>query len=61
NGTLLGRHWEVGPQRTLYLPAPLLVPGENTLTLLELERLGDRVDVLDRPDLGPTEEYVETF
>lgn len=61
NGTLLGRHWEVGPQRTLYLPAPLLVPGENTLTLLELERLGDRVDVLDRPELGPTEEYVETF
>jgi beta-galactosidase len=61
NDTLLGRYWEIGPQRTLYLPAPLLVPGGNTLTLLELERLGDRVEILDRPGLGPTEEYVETF
>nr|WP_079040462.1 beta-galactosidase family protein [Streptomyces prasinus] len=61
NGTLLGRYWEIGPQRTLYLPAPLLTPGENTLTLLELERLGDRLELLDRPDLGPTEEYIETF
>ena len=23
NGFNLGRHWEVGPQRTLYVPAPL--------------------------------------
>ncbi|MEV5545843.1 glycoside hydrolase family 35 protein [Streptomyces sp. NPDC052309] len=61
NGTLLGRYWEIGPQRTLYLPAPLLVPGENTLTVLELQRLGDHVELRDRPELGPAEEYVETF
>ncbi|CAL9375582.1 Beta-galactosidase [Streptomyces sp. enrichment culture] len=61
NGTLLGRYWEIGPQRTLYLPAPLLVPGDNTLTLLELQRRGDRVELRDRPELGPTEEYVETL
>ncbi|CAM5481827.1 hypothetical protein SGRIM128S_06960 [Streptomyces griseomycini] len=60
NGTLLGRYWEIGPQRTLYLPAPLLVPGDNTLTLLELQRRGDRVDARG-PELGPTEEYVETL
>ncbi|AXL91840.1 beta-galactosidase [Streptomyces sp. CB09001] len=61
NGTLLGRYWEIGPQTTLYLPGPLLRPGDNTLTVLELERLGDRIALHDRPDLGPSHEYVETF
>ncbi|MEU9593130.1 beta-galactosidase [Streptomyces sp. NPDC048193] len=61
NGVLLGRYWETGPQRTLYVPAPLLVPGENTVTLLELERPGDRVELCEGPELGPAEEYVETF
>ncbi|MEU3660256.1 glycoside hydrolase family 35 protein [Streptomyces sp. NPDC032940] len=61
NGTLLGRYWEVGPQHTLYVPAPLLVPGDNTVTLLELERLGERVELCEGPELGPAEEYVETF
>ncbi|MET9824988.1 glycoside hydrolase family 35 protein [Streptomyces sp. NPDC006349] len=61
NDTLLGRYWEIGPQTTLYLPGPLLRPGDNTLTVLELERLGDRVTLHDRPELGPPEEYVETF
>ncbi|MEQ6024943.1 glycoside hydrolase family 35 protein [Streptomyces salinarius] len=61
NDALLGRYWEIGPQTTFYLPGPLLHPGDNTLTVLELERLGDRVTLHDRPDLGPPEEYVETF
>ncbi|MEU1049803.1 glycoside hydrolase family 35 protein [Streptomyces sp. NPDC005897] len=61
NDTLLGRYWEIGPQTTLYLPGPLLRPGDNTLTVLELERLGDRLALRDRAGLGPSEEYVETF
>ncbi|MFD4264089.1 glycoside hydrolase family 35 protein [Streptomyces sp. NPDC058534] len=61
NGTLLGRYWHIGPQTTLYLPGPLLNPGANTLTVLELEHLGDRITLHNRPDLGPPEEYVETF
>jgi beta-galactosidase len=61
NGTLLGRYWEVGPQVTLYVPAPLLTAGENTLTVLELERSGERIELRDRPELGPEEEYIETF
>ncbi|MGW3509167.1 glycoside hydrolase family 35 protein [Streptomyces sp. NPDC000994] len=61
NGFLLGRYWEIGPQMTLYVPAPLLVQGENTVTLLELERLGERIELRDAPELGETEEYVETF
>lgn len=61
NGFLLGRYWNRGPQATLYLPAPLLVPGPNTLTILELEGLGDRLQILQEPDLGPTEVFIETF
>ena len=38
NGFLLGRYWNTaGPQRTLYLPGPLLHSGENELILLELD------------------------
>ncbi|WSI69427.1 beta-galactosidase [Streptomyces sp. NBC_01335] len=61
NGFLLGRYWEIGPQVTLYCPAPLLRSGENTVTVLELEQLGDEVELRDRPELGPPEEYIEEF
>ncbi|WP_433510486.1 beta-galactosidase [Nonomuraea sp. CA-143628] len=61
NGFLLGRYWEIGPQVTLYCPAPLLRAGENIVTVLELERLGAVLELRDRPELGPTEEYVEEF
>lgn len=38
NGHNLGRYWPlVGPQKTLYVPAPYLRTGENELILLELE------------------------
>lgn len=42
-------------------PAPLLRAGGNTVTVLELERLGGEVELRDRPELGPPEEYVEEF
>ena len=29
NGFNLGRYWRVGPQATLYLPAPVLKQGQN--------------------------------
>ncbi|PZG02801.1 beta-galactosidase [Micromonospora deserti] len=61
NGFLLGRYWEIGPQVTLYCPAPLLRVGENTVTVLELDRLGGILELRDRPELGPPEEYVEEF
>ncbi|MEU0076216.1 glycoside hydrolase family 35 protein [Streptomyces sp. NPDC006332] len=61
NGFLLGRYWEIGPQVTLYCPAPLLRAGENTVTVLELERLGAILELRDRPELGPPEEYIEEF
>ena len=57
NGFALGRYWSRGPQRTLYVPAPVLRAGRNTLTLLELHAATGRTVALCRtPDLGPTEE-----
>ena len=32
NGFNLGRYWSVGPQQTLYIPAPLLMTGVNEVT-----------------------------
>ncbi|MBN9630831.1 MAG: beta-galactosidase [Actinobacteria bacterium] len=61
NGFLLGRYWEVGPQTTLYVPAPVLEVGVNTITVLELLHSGTHLEFRDRPELGPSEEYVETF
>jgi beta-galactosidase len=38
NGYNLGRYWPlVGPQITLYVPAPYLRTGKNELIILELE------------------------
>lgn len=31
NGFNIGRYWNVGPQQTLYIPAPLLHKGDNTV------------------------------
>ncbi|CAH3188239.1 unnamed protein product [Porites evermanni] len=38
NGHNLGRYWNLGPQETLYLPAPWLRKGENELLIFELEK-----------------------
>jgi beta-galactosidase GanA len=56
NGFLLGRYWEIGPQRTLYAPAPLWRVGDNEIVVLELERdtPGPTIDLRDKPDLGET-------
>ena len=55
NGFHLGRYWNsAGPQKTLYLPAPLLRDGENELIVLELEHMDERnrIMLIDTPDLG---------
>lgn len=54
NGFHLGRYWNRGPQRTLYVPAPVLRPGANDLLLLELNATTSAQALLtDTPDLGP--------
>lgn len=53
NGFHLGRFWELGPQRRLYIPAPLLKAGGNELILFETEgKTGDAVCLCGEPDLG---------
>ncbi|MFJ6567139.1 beta-galactosidase family protein [Streptomyces sp. NPDC091292] len=37
NGFALGRYWSVGPQRSLYVPGPVLRDGVNEVWVLELE------------------------
>ncbi|WP_274365128.1 glycoside hydrolase family 35 protein [Paenibacillus thermotolerans] len=53
NGFNLGRYWNVGPQKTLYVPAPLLRKGENEIIVFELHgnTAHDTVVLTDAPEL----------
>lgn len=54
NGHALGRFWNVGPQQTLYIPAPWLRKGENEVVVLTLytpknrQMHGLRAPILDQ-------------
>lgn len=37
NGFNIGRYWNAGPQRALYIPGPLLKKGKNEIVVFELE------------------------
>ena len=53
NGFNLGRYWERGPQKTLYVPGPLLKRGQNKLIVFELHGTQTMsVEFRDTPDLG---------
>jgi beta-galactosidase len=53
NGFNLGRYWNRGPQKTLYVPAPVLKKGENQILIFELHGIEKtEVEFLDHPDLG---------
>ncbi|WP_426171831.1 glycoside hydrolase family 35 protein [Microbacterium sp. DWRC1-3] len=58
NGFLLGRYWKVGPQETLYAPAPLWKVGRNELVVLDTDGLGATVEIRDEPSFGETEEFI---
>ncbi|MGM7667766.1 glycoside hydrolase family 35 protein [Microbacterium sp. A93] len=58
NGFLLGRYWKVGPQETLYAPAPLWKTGANEIVVLDTDGLGSTVEVREQPNFGPTEEFI---
>jgi beta-galactosidase len=56
NGFALGRYWSRGPQRSLYVPGPVLREGANEIVLLELHGVGDPVAHLRQTaDLGSPE------
>ena len=57
NGFNLGRYWEVGPQRSLYVPAALLRQGSNEIVMFELHGYTKpegtpTVNLKDSPNLG---------
>ena len=52
NGFHLGRYWQIGPQKTLYVPAPLLVKGANDILIFEIHRPHSSIEFRDRPVLG---------
>jgi len=56
NGFCLGRYWSRGPQRTLYVPGPILNTGSNEIVVLELEAAA-RADVrfVAKANLGHTD------
>lgn len=54
NGFNIGRYYNpAGPQKTLYVPAPMLKKGDNEIVVFETDH-SDRsfVTFLDKPDLG---------
>ncbi len=52
NGSCLGRFWERGPQRTLYVPWPLVRSGDNEIVVMDLHpHPGARIATLAEPVL----------
>lgn len=52
NGINLGRYWEIGPQKTLYLPAPFLKKGINEFLIFEEHSSGEYLYFKTEPHLG---------
>lgn len=53
NGFNIGRFWKIGPQRRLYIPAPLLNKGENEIIIFETDgEHSDSIELKDEPDIG---------
>ncbi|OXA37309.1 Beta-galactosidase-1-like protein 2 [Folsomia candida] len=53
NGFNVGRYWKVGPQQNLYVPAPLLNTGINTIIVFEQFEPSDSIVFSNIPNLGP--------
>ena len=53
NGFNLGRYWEIGPQKRLYIPGPLLKKGANEIILFETDgKAPGEITLMDEPDIG---------
>ena len=52
NGHPLGRVWEIGPQKTLFVPGPWLKKGQNEVEVFDLHGVSDpTLQGLDKPIL----------
>lgn len=52
NGFVLGRYFFLGPQQSLYLPAPLLVKGNNEIMIFEHFTAPESIKFSDAPIFG---------
>ncbi len=53
NGFNIGRFWEIGPQKRLYIPAPLLHRGNNSIIIFETEgKAAEEILLADKGCLG---------
>jgi len=52
NGFNIGRYYNKGPQKTLYVPSPLLKTGKNDIYLFELHSASNTIEFVDKPILG---------
>jgi beta-galactosidase len=55
NGHAMGRFWNIGPQKTLYVPGPWLTKGRNEIVVFDVDgKSSNTVEALTKPNLGPT-------
>ena len=47
----LGRYWNIGPAKTLFVPGPVLVTGINEVLVFELHQPGREIIFIDKPIL----------
>lgn len=54
NGVNLGRYWKIGPQKTLYVPGPMLKRGANELVIFEAAGAEEDAvaELVSEPQLG---------
>ncbi len=53
NGHNLGRYWDIGPQQTIYVPAPWLKKGKNSIAVFEELKIGqDEIGAIQTPILN---------
>lgn len=49
----LGRFWQIGPQKRLYIPGPLIKKGNNSIVIFETEGIiKDSIVLVSEPKLG---------
>ncbi|MCT1997687.1 beta-galactosidase [Brachybacterium muris] len=52
NGFCVGRYWNIGPQQSLYVPAPVIREGRNEVLLLDLEKQPTRLALVEEHIFG---------
>lgn len=53
NGRNIGRFWEIGPQKRLYIPGPMLKEGVNEIVIFETDgKATDTISLVGEPKLG---------